>query len=131
MARIPIQIGARLFSSKSDAKEFSRDIIRRYAEGVTIVGEDDLFLRDLVAIHPEAKQKAGCGIASFTTQLDPEWRKNRHFVVVRNDCTRTEAATTGAMSSTLCATQSQTKYSPFSWRHWTVLPSNACTRWHS
>ena len=85
MARIPIQIGARLFGSKSEAKEFSRDIIRRYAEGEMIVGEDDLFLRDLVAIHPEAAQKIGCGIAHFTTQLDREWRKHRHFVIVRID----------------------------------------------
>jgi len=77
MARIPIQIGARLFDSKSGAKDFSRDIIRRYAEGETIVGEDDLFLRDLVAIHPEAAQKIGCGISHFTTQLDPEWRKHQ------------------------------------------------------
>ena len=92
MARIPIQIGARLFDSKSQAKDFSRDIIRRYTEGETIVGEDDLFLRDLVAIHPEAAQKIGCGISHFTTQLDPEWRKHRHFVIVRTDGVRTDVS---------------------------------------
>jgi hypothetical protein len=84
MARIPIQIGPLFFDSKAAAKRFSREIIQRYADGERIVGPDDLFLRDLVAIHPEASAKIGCGIAYFTTQLDPVWRKNRHFVIVRN-----------------------------------------------
>jgi hypothetical protein len=92
MARIPIQIGPLFFDSKAAAKRFSREIIQRYVDGEKIVGSDDLFLRDLVAIHPEASAKIGCGIAHFTTQLDPEWRRNRHFVIVRNDGSPTDVS---------------------------------------
>lgn len=92
MARIPIQIGPRLFSTKKEAKEFSRQIMARYSEGEQIVGEDDLFLRDLVSIHPEAATKIGCGIAHFTTQTDPVWRNSRHFVIVRTDGSDTDVS---------------------------------------
>jgi len=47
--------------------------------------DDEVFLRDLIAIHPEAEQKIGCGISGFTTEVDPIWRTTRHFVVVRTD----------------------------------------------
>ena len=40
----------------------------------------------------EAAQKIGCGISHFTTQLDPEWRKHRHFVIVRTDRVRTDVS---------------------------------------
>lgn len=92
MPRSPIQIGPRLFATKTEAKNFSRDIIARYAEGEIISGVDDLFLRDLVAIHPEAARKIGCGIAHFTTALDPVWRNSRHFVIVRTDRTDTDVS---------------------------------------
>ncbi len=90
MARSPIQIGPRSFASKKEAKDFSRQIIKRYADGEKIEGVDDLFSRDLASIHPEAEQKIGCGIAYFTTRLDPVWRSNRHLVVVRLDGSETD-----------------------------------------
>lgn len=92
MPRSPIQIGPRLFATKTEAKNFSRDIIARHAEGEIIFGTDDLFLRDLVAIHPEAARKAGCGIAHFSTALDPVWRNSRHFVIVRTDGSETDVS---------------------------------------
>lgn len=92
MARIPVQIGARTFATKTAAKEFARGIIARHADGQTIMGEDDLFLRDLVSIHPEAATKIGCGVAHFTTRRDPVWRSNRHFQIVRNDGSETDVS---------------------------------------
>lgn len=92
MARVPIQIGPKEFDTKSAAKTFCRELIKRYKDGVVIVGMDDLFLRDLVAIHPEAKQKLGGGIAHFTIQLDPEWRTTRHLVIVRLDGSATDVS---------------------------------------
>src|ERR1044072_2077613 len=73
MARISIQIGARVFGTKTEAKNFARSIMARYSEGETITSADDLFLRDLIAIHPEATAKKGCGMSPFTSQLDPAW----------------------------------------------------------
>jgi hypothetical protein len=92
MAKTPIQIGLRLFGTKAEAKKFARDVMARYAEGEIIVGADDAFLRDLIAIHPEAVAKVGCGIAHFTTELDPVWRNSRHFVIVRIDGSRTDVS---------------------------------------
>jgi|GEM_PF-1461962 len=92
MAKIPIQIGAQNFATKTDAKSHARAIMARHAEAETIGGADDLFLRDLVAIHPEAARKIGSGISHFTTKLDPVWRKNRHFVIVRTDGTDTDVS---------------------------------------
>src|SRR5437763_13715872 len=83
MSRVPIQIGPRLFSSKSEAKSFTRELISRYGDGETISGVDDTFLRDLIAIHHDAAKKIGCGIAHFTVQPDPNWGTTRHFVIVR------------------------------------------------
>lgn len=92
MAKIPIQIGSQIFATKTEAKNYARAIMARYAEAETIIGADDLFLRDLVAIHPEATRKIGSGISHFTTQLDPVWRKSRHFVIVRTDGTNTDVS---------------------------------------
>ena len=92
MAKIPIQIGAQNFATKTEAKSHARSIMTRHAEAETISGADDLFLRDLVAIHPEAARKIGSGISHFTTKLDPVWRKNRHFVIVRTDGTYTDVS---------------------------------------
>lgn len=92
MAKIPIQIGAQTFPTKSEAKNHARAIMARYEEAEIVIGADDLFLRDLVAIHPEAERKIGSGISHFTTKLDPVWRKNRHFVIVRTDGTDTDVS---------------------------------------
>lgn len=92
MPKIPIQIGARHFTTKTEAKSHARDIMARYQEGQRITGLDDLFLRDLVAIHPEAVRKIGGGIDHFTTQLDPVWRNSRHFVIVRSDGSSTDVS---------------------------------------
>jgi hypothetical protein len=87
---IPIQIGANTFKSKSDAKNHARAIMERYSVNQIITGTDDIFLRDLIAIHPEADQKIGCGIAHFTSQIDPVWKTTRHFLIVRTDGSSTD-----------------------------------------
>src|SRR6478752_5096925 len=92
MTKIPIQIGARVFKAKTEAKNFARKIIARYADGETVIGLDDLFLRDLVALHHEAATKTGSGIAYFTVQRDPVWHNTRHFVIVRTDGTSTDVS---------------------------------------
>jgi hypothetical protein len=92
MAKIPIQIGARSFQTKTEAKTFARHILTRHADGEVIAGLDDLFLRDLVALHHEASTKIGCGVAHFSAQHDPVWGNTRHFVIVRTDGTSTDVS---------------------------------------
>ena len=85
MSKISIAIGLKKFTSKKEAKQFARDIVARYADNEVITGADDLFLRDLVALHHKAAQKVGCGISHFTVRVDSEWGKTRHFVIIRTD----------------------------------------------
>lgn len=86
----PIQIGPHGFTSKAAAKQYARAIMKKHVElGVMLPG-DEMFLRDLVAIHPEAEQKIGCGISGFTTRVDPIWRTTRHFVIIRTDGSTTD-----------------------------------------
>jgi hypothetical protein len=77
----PIQIGAIEFPSKSAAEEAIRAILYRYNLGETVMAGDDAFLRDLIALHSEAEAKINTGILRFTIELDPVWRKTRHFYV--------------------------------------------------
>lgn len=86
----PIKIGPHEFTSKNAAKQHARGIMKKHVElGVMLPG-DEMFLRDLVALHPEAEQKIGCGISGFTTQVDPIWRTTRHFAIIRTDGSTTD-----------------------------------------
>lgn len=85
-----IQIGPHTFTSKAAAKQHARAIMKRHAEIGVMLPADEAFLRDLISIHPEAEQKIGCGIAGFTTQVDPIWRTTRHFVIIRTDGSMTD-----------------------------------------
>lgn len=90
--KIPIQIGPHTFNSKADAKKHTRAIMARYEDHQPINGTDYIFLHDLVAVHPEANQKIGCGISYFTIQVDPIWKTTRHFVIVRTDGSSTDVS---------------------------------------
>lgn len=85
MAKRAVDIGNRRFESKAKAKDYIRSIIVQYKDGEVIRGEDDLFLRDLIQLHPECVGKTGVGVKSFTIQVDPIWKTTRHFVLTRND----------------------------------------------
>ncbi len=88
--KIPIQIGAHSFPTKSAAKDYARFILDSSSDGEIIDNQDGLFLRNLVAIHPESSQKTGCGIDHFTAATDPIWKTTRHFVIVRTDGSSTD-----------------------------------------
>jgi hypothetical protein len=81
-----IVIGARVFPSKKEAQEAIYDVRSRYAAGITMP-EDDEFLRDLVAIHPDAEVKIGVGIDRFETRQN---LGNIGFWIVRTDGTETD-----------------------------------------
>lgn len=90
MPRKTLQIGLHSFSTKAKAKDYIRSLLGRYADGETISGEDDTFLRELVLLHPEKDQKIGSGVSAFTVQIDPIWKKTRHFVLLRTDGSSTD-----------------------------------------
>lgn len=85
-----IYIGPHTFKSKAAAKDHSRSIMERHPMHFPIIGPDDIFLRDLISIHPECEQKTGSGIKHFTSRIDPIWKTTRHFVIVRTDGSTTD-----------------------------------------
>lgn len=84
-------IGDKSFKSKADAKNYIRGIIGKYRNDEPVsLADDDRFLRDLIAGHPHADEKIGCGIERFTVRADVVWRSSRHFVIIRTDGTETD-----------------------------------------
>ncbi len=66
-----ITIGPTVFPTKSAAEAHCRAILWSYKPGENIVRRDhELFLRDLIELHPEADEKIGCGISCFHVQAD-------------------------------------------------------------
>lgn len=79
-------IGARVYSSKKAAQAEVYAMRERFYNG-TATAEDDEFLRDLVALHPDAPDKVRAGIERF------EVRKNMNnfgFWIIRIDGTETD-----------------------------------------
>ena len=86
----PVTIGERQFPSQKAALAFAREIRDRYGDGDRIAPADAAFLEDLLRLHPEADQKIGKGVASFSVQTDPIFGTTRHFVVHRKDGSSTD-----------------------------------------
>lgn len=87
-----VVIASLAFPTKKQAKEFFREIRDRYPDGVQLAEEDDRPLRDLIAIHPEAVTKIGCGISHFTVATESRFGRTRHFVIHRVDGSSTDAS---------------------------------------
>ena len=71
---------------KTRAREICRDIIARTPDGAPVRPGDAEFVMALLARHPDAVGKTGCGVAWLTTATTG----GRHFVVVRVDGSRTD-----------------------------------------
>jgi hypothetical protein len=87
-----VVIASLQFPTKKLAKEFFREIRDRYADGCRIGDEDDRYLRDMVAIHPEAETKIGCGISHFTVETEVLFGRTRHFMIHRIDGSSTDVS---------------------------------------
>ncbi len=85
-----ITIGAHQYPTKKAAKDFIISIRDRYPDSDLIVGDDHIFLSELLWIHPEAGDKIGAGISHFTVATDAVFGRTRHFVVHRSDGTSTD-----------------------------------------
>ena len=62
----PIQVGDLHFASKGDATEFFKEMLYRYELGDKVSAQDTSVLAALLAMHPEASEKIGVGIKSFS-----------------------------------------------------------------
>lgn len=64
----PVKIGTLSFERKSDANAFFRDMLYKYELGDKVSGNDTKILAALLEMHPEAAEKVGCGIQSFSVR---------------------------------------------------------------
>lgn len=87
-----VVIASLQFPSKKLAKEFFRELRDRYPDGCRIGEEDDRYLRELIAIHPEADAKVGCGMSHFTVETDALFGRTRHFMIHRIDGSSTDVS---------------------------------------
>jgi hypothetical protein len=66
-----VLINGLAFATKKAAEEHFRQILYRWPAGFPIDGPDFDDLCALIANHPEAEQKIGCGIARIDVRLNP------------------------------------------------------------
>lgn len=72
----PIIILGVTYRTHEDLGDKCRSVLYSYSDGDVVVGEDDKFLRALLARHPDATRKIGIGVYGF-------WRgRSKH----RTDC---------------------------------------------
>ena len=60
-----IEIAGHIFSKKSDALAYLKDMLNRYHPEEAVSDVDANFLRHALAKHPSADEKIGSGISSF------------------------------------------------------------------
>ncbi|MFG1880163.1 DCL family protein [Sphaerisporangium sp. NPDC049003] len=78
-------IGVRRYPTKGAAEEAIRGVLSRYEVGDVVNQEaDDLLLRDLLDMHPEADAKIGSGVDCFRVMRTPRGNY-KGFLVVRTD----------------------------------------------
>lgn len=64
----PVRIGNLQFERKGDVTEFFRSMLYKYELGDKVSDDDAKILAEMVAMHPEAAEKIGCGIQSFSVR---------------------------------------------------------------
>ncbi|RIV85959.1 DCL family protein [Aurantiacibacter zhengii] len=62
----PLTIGKHHFARKGDAQNFFREMLYRYDLADKVSQEDETVLRLLLDRHPEASEKIGAGVDSFS-----------------------------------------------------------------
>ncbi len=64
----PVDIGSLHFDRKGDAIKFLQGILYTYELGDRVTIEHAKILTDLISMHPEASDKIGSGIESFSVR---------------------------------------------------------------
>ena len=81
----PVEIGALRFAKKGDAHEYFKKMLYKYDLGDKVTKDDQEILSTLIAGHPEASDKIGVGIESFSVRTADY--QTRCFWVNRTDGT--------------------------------------------
>jgi hypothetical protein len=90
--KCPITIGEYEFETKKDAKEAIKKILNGHRMGYILTGDEDTFIRDLIALHPATEDKIGCGIDHIEIRPDPDYGTTRCFHIIRPDGSSTDVS---------------------------------------
>lgn len=94
------QYGSHVFTSQAAVIKHASAIRKKYSIGAVIDDPDDiLFLCDLISVHPNAKQKIGCGIARFYRGHAPDHRNSDCFWIERTDGQNTDIGIHACLST--------------------------------
>uniref|UniRef100_A0A9I9DDJ8 Protein DCL, chloroplastic n=1 Tax=Cucumis melo TaxID=3656 RepID=A0A9I9DDJ8_CUCME len=75
-----------IFLTKEILHSHSRALGQAYADGERLTLEDERTVVDrLLAHHPHAEDKIGCGLESIMVDRHPQFRHSRCFFVIRTD----------------------------------------------
>jgi hypothetical protein len=90
--KCPTTIGEYAFRTKLEAKAAVREVLNKYQMGHTLTGDEDMFIRDLIALHPATEDKIGSGIDNIEIRLDPDYGTTRCFHIIRTDGSSTDVS---------------------------------------
>lgn len=80
-----IEIGDKIFKTKKDATEFIQSILYKYPLNGSLIGDDLIFICELLSLHPNKNKKIGVGIESIIVEKEKTFNKTVHFSIVRID----------------------------------------------
>lgn len=90
--KCPINIGEYEFGTKAEAKTAVQKILNENQLRDTLRGNEDIFIRDLIALHPATEDKIGCGIDHVEIRRDPSYGTTRCFYILRTDGSSTDVS---------------------------------------
>jgi len=83
--RVEVVIGPYVFKTKKEAKETIIAVKNVYPDGEVLREPEHSLILELIAKHPRADEKIGCGIREFSVGPDIEFNKDRCFYLKRLD----------------------------------------------
>lgn len=66
--KIPVTLGPKYFAKKGDAIAFLNAMLSRYDVGDRVSADDAVILEAALARHPEAIERVGAGVESFSVR---------------------------------------------------------------
>ncbi|MES3004873.1 MAG: DCL family protein [Patescibacteria group bacterium] len=80
-----IEIGEKTFKTIGDAEDFIRTILYKYPLNEPLIGDDLVFICELLKLHPDKDEKIALGVKSIIVERDATFGKTHHFSIVRPD----------------------------------------------
>lgn len=82
-------VNGQVFKTQAALTDAIRAVMARYIPGETLDQDDTDFMWDVLAMHPNAAEKMGAGVASIGIQFNAKYR-NKEFMLTRTDGTSTD-----------------------------------------